>query len=154
MRKRALLILLAIVACGFAAGYWAGRRSRTSAVSSPPQAQHMAFDAKLQIPGSVDLPERSPVIRCGVARPRLFSGLGDLHVTFTNLTEGTYRITCFLYGYDPKGRRVSEYTDHFAVGRRETVIRDIYPDTQLFSPGASLEARFGKDFWIQIQVEQ
>jgi hypothetical protein len=113
-------------------------------------AEFGPWAAKLHIPGSVEMPDKNPVIKCELPEQRV---AGMLSVTITNLMSRSYVVRYFIYGYDTKNRRVSESDeDVFTIGSHETVVRRIF-----VLPGVTekdLRINYGQTFWVQIKLEK
>jgi hypothetical protein len=151
------LIPIALVALGFALGYYAGRRSmglrgtmNPGPVPLPqqpasPETKLGPWAASFHIPGSVQMPDKTPVIKCEFKAIKF----GYLYVTITNLTSPSYLVRYNIYGYDAKRRRVSDGEDQFAIGRHESVVRKVMLNSR--SEGFLLES--GKTFWVQMTLE-
>ena len=151
--------MILLVAFGFALGYYAGRHSLGlpgtlkaggSKLSGP---QLGPWQARFSVPGSVEMPDNSPIIRCDVPKQGAdFEFLGYLNVTITNLTTSRYGIRYNIYGYDSKGRRVSEGGDEFRIGSHESVVRQVFIETQV--PRTGIRKEFGRTFWVQMMLEE
>ncbi len=150
-----LLVAIALLASGFLAGYYAGRRS--SALPGPTKQAAQApltpirpspLKATFRIPGSVQLPEGNPKIRCDFQDPPDATGFAT--ATITNLADRSYSVDYHIYGYDSEARRVSEAEDEFVIGRRESVVRKI-----LFVSQAPVSRReFGTTFSVQMALKE
>ena len=108
-----------ILVFGFVVGYFVGQsahvlRSSTKAPSEDAPAGETLgpWKASFRIPGSLQVPQDQPAIRCDFSRPVF----GLVNETITNLVDKSFVISYQVYGYDPKGRRVSEAEDEFAIG--------------------------------------
>jgi hypothetical protein len=149
-----------ILVSGFAAGYFAGQRSdvlRTS-VKSPSKDASAGetlgpWKASFRIPGSVQVPQDQPLIKCEFSK-HAESLLGFVNVTLTNLVDKSYVISYQVYGYDSKGRRISEGEDGFAIGPRERVVRNLLLHSQ--APVTSLDSQtmLGSTFWLEVTLQQ
>jgi hypothetical protein len=104
--------------------------------------------ASFRFPGSVQLPEGHPKVRCDFQDPPDETGFAA--VTVTNLANRSYSLDYHVYGYDSEGRRVSEGQDEFVIGRRESVVRKI-----LFVSQTSMSRRdFGTTFSVQMTLKE
>lgn len=151
-----LLIAMALLASGFLAGFYVGRRSSAlpgparPAAEAPPLTpiRPSPLKATFSFPGSVQLPERNPQIRCDFRDPPDETGFAA--VTVTNLTDRSYSLDYHIYGYDSEGRRVSEGEDEFVIGRRESVVRRVLMVSQ-----APVSRRdFGATFSVQMTLKE
>ncbi len=132
MRVRQVPIAVLVFIVGFMVGFYAGRHSSQLTDATNPGRQAAQTGTKLgpwrasfRIPGSVHMPDTNPIVECDFAKPLDF-GLGYLSVTVTNLVPRSYLVRYYIYGYDAKGRRVSEGEDTFAIGRHEKVLRKVF----------------------------
>ena len=100
---------------------------------------------KFGVPGSAEVPEKSPILKYS------FEGTnaGYIAVTAENLSDRSCAVKYSIYGYDQDGRRISEGSDEFTIGKRETVLRKVL----LLSQQASL-GQLGSTFSIQVVLEQ
>jgi hypothetical protein len=105
------------------------------------------WKAKFTIPGSAALPEQSPTVKCSFAKSA-DGGFGFISVTVANSNDEPYTVRYNIYGYDPKGRRISEGSDEFAIGKRETVLRSVFLKSE-----ESVLGKLGSVFWIQMVLE-
>ncbi|SRR5258705_368704 len=105
------------------------------------------WKAKLAIPGSALLPEQNPIVKCSLAKPS-DGGFGFIGVTVANLSNETYAVRYNIYGYDQSGRRISQGSDEFAIGKRETVLRSVFLKSE-----ESVLGKLGSVFWIQMILE-
>ena len=147
-----------ILVSGFAAGYFLGQSGhvlRGSAKSpskdAPVEETLGPWKASFRIPGSVQVPQVQPVVKCEFSK-HAESLLGFVNVTLTNLVDKSYVISYQVYGYDSKGRRISEGDDEFAIGPRESVIKKLFLDRQL--PVESQGSRLGSTFWLEVTLQQ
>src|SRR6266852_6155805 len=155
MSVKRLLIAIALLALGFLAGYYAGRHgsalpggTKQAAQASLTPTRPSPLKASFRFPGSVQLPEGNPKIRCDFQDPP--DETGFVAVTVTNLADRSYSVDYHIYGYDSEGRRVSEGQDEFVIGRRESVFRKI-----LFVSQAPVSRReFGTTFSVQMALKE
>jgi len=155
MSVKRLLIAIALLALGFLAGYYAGRHgaalpggTKQAAQASLTPTRPSPLKASFRFPGSVQLPEGNPKIRCDFQDPPDETGFAA--VTVTNLADRSYSVDYHIYGYDSEGRRVSEGEDEFVIGRRESVVRKI-----LFVSQAPVSRRdFGTTFSVQMTLKE
>lgn len=154
MSVKQLFIAIALLAAGFLAGYYVGRQSSASPVPAKLAAQapvtptHPSpLKATFFFPGSVQLPEHNPQIRCDFRDPPDDTGFAA--VTVTNLADHPYSLNYNIYGYDTEGRRVSEGEDEFVIGRRESVVRKVL----LVSQAPASRRDFGTTFSVQMTLK-
>jgi hypothetical protein len=154
----ALVVLtLAVVYYSHLLAHAETRTNGASAVSRPeaktPQASASKatlgpWNAKFSIPGSVELPKETPVIKCSFSKSR--EGVfGYIGVTVVNVSDHSYVVRYNIYGYDQNGRRISEGSDEFAIGKHETVLRNVSLQSQ-----ESILGKLGSVFWVQMVLEQ
>ena len=105
------------------------------------------WNVKFGIPGSADVPEKSPIIKWSFAQD-MDTGFGYIAVTAANLTDRSYSVRYNIYGYQD-GRRISEGNDEFTIGKRETVVRKVFLVSQ-----QSAQAQLGSVFSIQVAVQE
>ncbi len=105
------------------------------------------WKAKFTIPGSAVLPEKSPTVKCSFTKSAN-AGFGYISVTVANLSDEPYAVRYSIYGYDQNGRRISRGDDEFAIGRHETVLRNVFLESE-----ESVLGKLGSVFWIQIVLE-
>ncbi len=105
------------------------------------------WKTKFIIPGSAVLPEESPTVKCSFAKSGDV-GFGFVAVTVTNLSDESHTVRYNIYGYDKNGRRISEGSDQFAIGKRETVLRSVFLKSE-----KSVLGDLGSVFWIQMVLE-
>ena len=112
-----LLISIVLVSLGFTLSYYVGRRSLGPAWHSeargplPQQPASQAetklgpWEARFSIPGSVQMPDSSPIIGFDIPKQSAeFEFFGYMNDTITNLTTSRYGIRYNIYGYEgPKG---------------------------------------------------
>jgi hypothetical protein len=100
------------------------------------------------MPGSTNLPEQTTVIRCSFGKP-LEHGFGFMKVTLTNLDDSQFMVKYAIFGYNKKGERIIRGTDSFAIGRHESVVRNVFLENQesMMSVAASV-------FWIEMELEE
>jgi len=105
------------------------------------------WKAKFTIPGSAVLPKKSPTVECSFAKSA-DAGFGYISVTVANLSDEPYAVRYNIYGYDQNGRRISQGSDEFAIGKRETVLRSVFLKSE-----ESVLGKLGSVFWIQMVLE-
>lgn len=105
------------------------------------------WNAKFSIPGSVTLPEQSPTVKCSFAKSP-DAGFGFISVTVANLSDESYAVRYNIYGYDQSGRRISQGSDKFAIGKHETVLRQVFLNSE-----EQILGKLGSVFWIQMVLE-
>jgi hypothetical protein len=105
------------------------------------------WKAKFSIPGSAVLPDNSPIVRCSFANSP-DAAFGFIAVTVANLSGESYAVRYNIYGYDRSGRRISQGSDEFAIGKRETVLRRVFLNSEEQALG-----KLGSVFWIQMVLE-
>lgn len=108
------------------------------------------WKVKFGIPGSAEVPEKSPILKCTFAEDAN-AGFGYIDVTAANLSDRSYSVRYNVYGYDQDGRRVSEGNDEFTIGRRETVLRKVFLVSQ---QSVQVQGQLGSVFSIQATLEQ
>src|SRR5260370_39813043 len=54
-----------------------------------------------------------------------------------------------VYGYDQNGRRISQGGDEFAIGKRETVLRNVRLQSE-----ERVFGKIGSTFWIQMALDE
>ena len=152
------LSAIAFVTFGFALGYLEGRHSLgLLGTANPgqallPQESGQAgaklgpWTASFRLPGSVQMPDKSPVVKCAFKAIKF----SYMYVTITNLTSRPYLVTYNLYGYDAKGRRVSDGHDQFTIGGHESVARKV----MLLDRAEGFFAQFGRTFSVQMTLEE
>lgn len=156
MSVKRLLIAISLLASGYLAGYYVGRRSSALPEPAKQAAQAPALPANrpsplkatFLFPGSVQLPERNPQIRCDFRDPPDETGFAA--VTVTNLADRTYSVDYHIYGYDSEGRRVSEGEDQLVIGPREKVLRKVLIVSQ--TPVSRID--FGTTFSVQMTLKE
>jgi hypothetical protein len=123
--------------------------SQSDAVSQPPAKRILGpWQAKLTVPGTASLPSENPLIKCSLSKTAEFN-LGYLHLTFANLSDQSYVVKYIALGYNTKGQRISQANDQFAIGKRESVVRQDFLSSQ-----DAVMSNPGSLFVIQIQLEQ
>ncbi len=105
------------------------------------------WKAKFNIPGSVVLPDKSPTVKCSFAKSA-DAGFGFISITVANLNDESYTVRYNIYGYDQSGRRISQGSDEFAIGKRETVLRSVFLKSE-----ESVLGKLGSVFCIQMLLE-
>jgi len=151
----AVLLLLTVVIAWFSY-ILAKAEHHTPAQTRQPEAQQQStpkrvlgpWQGKLAVPGSLSLPSDSPVIKLSTAKTPEFKA-GYLHLTFANLSDRSYTVKYVVLGYNGKGQRISQGTDQFLVGRRESVVRQDF----LGSEG-SVGSNPGSSFVVRVQLEE
>jgi hypothetical protein len=128
--KWRVLTAVALVLGGLAVGYFLGRapwdvrQKRQSVQQVQPGTELGEWETKFKPPASVRLPDANPVVTFEFGKvERIF--FDNLTVTVTNMTASPYTLTYVVFGYDLKGRRVSEDRDAFQIGGHESVVRKI-----------------------------
>ena len=146
-----------ILVFGFVVGYFVGQsahvlRSSTKAPSEDAPAGETLgpWKASFRIPGSLQVPQDQPAIRCDFSRPVF----GLVHETITNLVDKSFVISYQVYGYDPKGRRVSEAEDEFAIGPRESVVRELSLHSHAATMSLDTRAILGSTFRLEVTLQQ
>jgi hypothetical protein len=93
------------------------------------------------------LPDGNPVIRFEFGKVERFLA-DNLTVTITNMTGRQCIVAYTVFGYDSKGRRVSEDSAEFRIGSHESVVRGIWLSTY------GLGRRPASSFLLVTTVEQ
>jgi hypothetical protein len=106
------------------------------------------WKVKFGIPGSADVPEKSPILKYSFAED-LNTGFGYIAVTAANLSDQSYSVRYSIYGYDQDGRRISEGDDEFTIGKREKVLRKVFLVSQ-----QSAQGQLGSVFSIQVVLAE
>lgn len=106
------------------------------------------WKAKFSIPGSTVLPDNNPIVKCSFANSP-DAAFGFIGVTVTNLGGESYAVRYSIYGYNQSGRRISQGDDGFVIGKRETVLRRVFLNSEEKAFG-----KLGSVFWIQMALEQ
>src|SRR2546426_2231231 len=151
-----LLISIVLVTFGFTLGYYAGGHSsglpRTAKPEQAGKVQLGPWVASSHIPGSLQMPDKSPLIRCEFQSIRF----GSIHLTVTNLVGRSYLVRYNIYGYNVKGRRVSDGYDEFAIGGQESVVRKVILNTYAdpLAGGFQKQQLFGQTFSVQMTLEE
>jgi len=128
-------------------------RKETSAGQHQSTSQNSAkktlgpWKAKFSIPGSAVLPDNNPTVKCAFAKST-DAAFGFIGVTIVNLSGESYAVRYNIYGYDQSGRRISQGSDEFAIGRHETVLRSVFLKSEEKALG-----KLGSVFWIQLVLE-
>lgn len=104
------------------------------------------WKVKFTLPGSAEVPEKGSLLKYSFAED-VNAGFGYISVTAENLTDHSYSVRYKILGYDEDGRRVSEGSDDFSIGKRETVLRKIFLVSQQ-------STQLGSVFWVQVSVEE
>lgn len=124
-----------------------GDRQSTSSQSTSAKKMLGPWKAKFSIPGSAEVPEKNPILKYSFAEDAN-AGFGYVGVTVANLSGNSHAVRYSIYGYDEDGRRISEGTDDFKIGERETVLRKVFLVSQ-----QSVQGQLGSVFWIQVVLE-
>jgi len=165
LMKNKTAAAVGLLAVGSMLGYFAGRysiRQPESATPRLPQSTRPGaqisqrgtelgtWTANLKIPGSVQVPDESPLIECDFEEPPdMYSGL--MHVTVTSLTGRAYLVRLYVYGYDSENHRVSDAKDEFEIGAHESVLRQVLLSSQI----SDLRSfRFGQTFRVAVTLEE
>ena len=106
------------------------------------------WSVKFGIPGSAEVPEKSPMIKFSFAQDTDM-GFGYIGVTAANLTDRPCSVRYNVYGYDEHGQRISEGNDEFNIGKRETVLRKVFLVSQ-----QSAQGDLGSTFSIQVALQE
>ena len=121
----------ALFIVGALLGYVAGRHVQQSGTRPQGAADQQqkrtktgSWSVKFSGAASFRLPEKEPIVRLDVKQHKPYL-LDALILSATNLTDRSYVVSYNVYGYDSKGSRMSEGGDKFAIGRRESVIRQV-----------------------------
>lgn len=144
MQARTLFLVLLLFAAGVGIGYYVGSHPAALEHVAQKTVQSGKWRAQINIPGSVELPTEDPVIKCTFAKANDFK-IGYVSVTHQNLTDRSFAVNYAIFGYDEKGRRISLGTDEFLIGKRETVVRNVYLQSQV-----SMFGKIGSVFAIQM----
>jgi hypothetical protein len=105
------------------------------------------WQAKLMVPGTASLPSANPLIKCSLLKTADFN-VGYLHLAFVNLSDQSYVVKYIVLGYNTKGQRISQGDDEFAIGKRESVVRQDFLNSQ-----DAVISNPGSNFVIQLQLE-
>jgi len=153
---RRVLIAVVVIGLIFIFGYYAGRHSAQLADVMKPGQQTARTGIKLgpwkasfRVPGTVHMPDANPVVECDFLKPFDFQ-LGFLGMTVRSLSDRSYLVRYHIYGYDAKGRRISDGGDEFAIGPRERVVRKVF----LKSHDPGIQSQLGSTFWVQMTLEE
>ncbi len=112
--------------------------------------------ATFKVPSSMRLPDKDPVLKFEFTRDRMAS-LDELKLTVSNLTDQSYLVTYGIYAYNTKGKRVSGDFDKFAIGKHESVIRQIMLSTYGSAPSLPPEVdpqMRASTFTLSVKVEK
>jgi uncharacterized protein YcfL len=147
---------------GFGLGYFAGQSRQPSATSAEPALKNQSspkelgpWKAVFRLPRSVEMPEPEPILRCLFEKSsKVESLLNPLVVTVSNLESKSYMVHYEVYGYDAKGRRVSEGVDEFAIGPKETVVRRPHLESQAALTETDFKSRFGSTFGLEMALRE
>jgi hypothetical protein len=116
---------------GVLVGYFLGHVSRQdpsrkqeSIQQGQPGTKLGSWETKFKPPASVRLPDANPVVTFEFEKvERVY--FDNLTVTITNMTGSPYTLSYMVFGYDSKGRRVSEDEAAFQIGGHESVVKRI-----------------------------
>jgi len=148
MQARSIFLALLLFAAGLGIGYYVGRHPDISETFAPKAKQSGTWRARITVPGSVELPTENPIIRCTFAKTAEYK-VGYIGVTHENLTDRSFVVKYAIFGYDEKGRRISEGVDQFPIGKHESVVRQVFLESQ----ASALSFKFGSVFAIQMFPE-
>jgi hypothetical protein len=151
-----------ILALGVGVGYFAGQFRHPSATGAEPMLKGQSppkelgpWKAAFRVPRSLEIPEPEPMLRCLFERSgKLELLVSPLVVTISNLQSKSYMVHYEVYGYDPKGRRISEGVDEFAIGPKETVVRRLHLESQAAETEMDFKSRFGSTFGLEMVLRQ
>ena len=91
MQIRNLLSALLFLGIGLGVGYYVGCHSTMTDAKRVTADMLGPWKAKFSIPGSVDLPEKMPVLKCGFSFSNSTDALlGHIHVTLVNQSDQSY----------------------------------------------------------------
>ena len=97
----------------------------------------------------MELPtDSAAVIKCTFSNTTDYK-VGYLSVTHENLTDRSFVVQYAIFGYDDKGRRISEGVDQFPIGKHEKVVRQVFLESQ----ASAVSFKFGSMFAIQMFPE-
>jgi hypothetical protein len=145
-----LVILTIVIACYTVV---LARKETSVAGHQPASSEASAkktlgpWKAKFTIPGSAVLPDDNPTVKFSFAKSA-DAGFGFIAVTVANLSDESYAVRYNIYGYDKNGRRISQGSDEFAIGKHETVLRSVFLKSE-----KSVLGELGSEFWIQMILE-
>ena len=152
--KWRVLAAVALFFGGVLVGYFVGHVPRLDPFRNQERTQQEPSGTKLgtwettfKPPGSVRLPDANPVVTFEFGKVDQFV-YDRLTVTITNMTASTYTLSYTIFGYDSKGRRVSESEAAFQIGGHESVIREIRMETYGVRP------RTASSFLLAASAEQ
>jgi hypothetical protein len=149
MQARSIFLALLLFAAGLGIGYYAGHHPAVFESAAPQPTQSGKWRAQINIPGSVELPtDSAAVIKCTFAKTTDYK-VGYLSVTHENLTDRSFVVQYAIFGYDDKGRRISEGVDQFPIGKHEKVVRQVFLESQ----ASAVSFKFGSMFAIQMFPE-
>jgi uncharacterized protein YneF (UPF0154 family) len=152
--KRWVLVIAATFLGGAFGGYFVGHLIRKSPIQEeerirPRQTRTKlgSWEVQFKPPASIQLPDGQPLIRFefGKVEKIIFD---ELTVTITNITGRQCIVGFTVFGYDSKGRRVSEGSAEFQIGSHESVVRDVWLSTY------GLGRRPASSFLLVTTVEQ
>jgi len=153
-RKRWLLVAAAIFFGGAFVGYFVGHFFRQNPFQKQERIQQGQSGRKLgpwevqfKPPTLIQLPDGIPVIKFEFGKvERILRD--NLTVTITNMTGRQWIVSYMVFGYDSKGRRVSEGNSQFQIGSQESVVREVWLSTY------GMESRPASSFLLVATVEQ
>ena len=148
MQARSIFLALLLFFGGIGVGYYWGRHPAGSDAIASKTEPIGKWRAQIDIPGSVELPTENPIIKFTFTRTKNFK-VGYLTVTHENLTDRSYMVNYAIFGYDEKGRRISEGFEEFLIGKHESVVKQVLLDSQ----ASPLSFKFGSVFAIQMFPE-
>ncbi len=135
-------------------GYFVGQAFRQNPLQKQERIQQGQSGTKLgpwetrfKPPTSIRLPDANPVVTFEFGRVERVV-YDNLTVTITNMTGGQYTLSYMVFGYDSKGRRVSEGEAEFQIGSRESVVREIQLQTYGLGP------RHASSFLLVTRIDQ
>jgi len=151
-----------IFAAGVGTGYLV-RQFRQPVVTStaltaklqPESKQLGPWKAAFRVPQAINIPESAPMLRCQFERSGNLEFLTNpIVVKMSNLQGESYAVHYHVFGYNPKGERISDGEDEFAIGPKETVVRSLRLTTQAPETEMDFKLRFGSTFWLELVLEQ
>jgi hypothetical protein len=153
-RKQWVLAAVVIFIAGGVVGYFGGQLFHQKAFQKQEHIQQAAsgtelgpWEVQFRPPATIQLPDRNPVIRFEFGKAERISR-DNLTVAITNMTGRQCILSYVVFGYDSKGRRVSEAKARFQIGSRESVVREVWLDTY------GLDSRPASSFLLVTTVEQ
>ena len=146
---------------GFGVGYFVGQSRQPSATSAEPALKYQSspkelgpWKAAFHVPQTLEIPEPDPMLRCSFERSGKYDLLSPLAVTISNLQSKSYTVHYEVHGYDPKGRRISQAVDEFAIGPKETVVRRPGMESQAAATEMDFKSRFGSTFGLEMALRE